>query len=383
MHVLLLPSWYGTADVPWNGTFFENQAVALGRAGVQVGVAFVEPRSLRALSARALRASHFQVETARARNVTTIRMKGWNTFGQSVSGARIWSLLTERLVRVYVRRHGVPDVVHAHAALWAGHAAVRAGLALQRPVVITEHSSLVMTGALGAAERREAANAYRRARAVFAVSRPLADAVDSLAGRETTRVMPNAVDLDFFTPPQAPRIRDPFTFLSVCSLVPGKRVDLLIRAFGRLASTHPGVRLVIVGSGVEGPRLRQFVQTAGLAACVEFAGGLERDGVREWMWRANALVVSSVSETFGVVLVEALGTGLPVIATRSGGPEEIVEPGLGLLVARDDEHELANALQSIIARSYEPRALRERVIARYSFQRIAEQLVGAYAALRA
>lgn len=237
-----------------------------------------------------------------------------------------------------------------------------------------------MTGALRPSERREAARVYRRAQAVFAVSQPLAAAVDALAGGQVARVLPNAVDLDFFTLPPAPRVGDPFTFLCVCRLVPGKRVDLLIRAFARLATVRPGLRLVIVGSGVEENRLRSLAQTAGVAPSVEFTGGLEPTAVRQRMWQSNALVVSSQAETFGVVLVEGLGTGLPVVATRCGGPEEIVEPDLGLLVDRDDEHALANALQSVSLRRYEPHALRARVLARYSFQRIGEQLMDAYGA---
>ena len=79
--------------------------------------------------------------------MTTLRMKGWNTLGQTVTGARLWAALSERLVSTYVRRFGTPDVLHAHAALWAGRVAVRMGRTLSRPCVVTEHSSLVLLGA--------------------------------------------------------------------------------------------------------------------------------------------------------------------------------------------------------------------------------------------
>lgn len=381
MHVLVIPSWYSTPDLPWSGVFFENQAIALARAGARVGVAFVEGRSLRSLSPSRMAESHFQIACSENRGVTTLRMKGWNTVGQTVTGAKLWAALSERLVRTYADRCGVPDVLHAHAALWAGRVAVRMGRRLGRPCVVTEHSSQVLLDALGPTERRAAACVYREADAVLAVSEPLAAAVGSIAGSPVSRVVPNAVDFQFFTLPPVPRKRDPFTFLSACNLVVGKRVDRLIRAFAEASRTSPGIRLAVVGAGAEAGALRRLAQEHGVASQVEFAGSLPAEGVRERMWKANALVVPSAFETFGVVVVEALATGIPVISTRCGGPEGIVEPGLGTLVERDDEEGLARAMVAMTASSYSEGALRDRAMARFSFEKVAQELLAIYGAL--
>lgn len=381
MHVLVLPSWYSTPDLPWSGSFFEDQAVALARAGAHVGVAFVEGRSLRSLSPSNLRESHFQIASSKDRGVTTLRMKGWNTLGQAVAGAKVWCALSERLVAAYVDRFGVPDVLHAHTALWAGRVAVRMGRRLSRPAVVTEHSSLVMRGLLGAKELREAARVYREADAILAVSETLLSAVGSIAGTRVGRVVPNAIDFEFFTLPPVPRRREPFTFLCVCSLVSGKQVDRLIRAFGHVSRIRPGVRLVVVGAGVEADNLRRLAQESGVGSHVEFTGGLPREAVRARMWTADALVLPSTSETFGVVLVEALATGMPVISTRCGGPEGIVEADLGLLVERDNDNELAEAMVTMIGRSYPEGLLRDRAMSRFSFERVAQQLLEVYGTL--
>jgi glycosyltransferase involved in cell wall biosynthesis len=381
MHVLVLPSWYSTLDAPWSGIFFRNQAIALAQAGVRLGVAFVEPRSLGSLSPSKLRESHFQVACSTERDVTTLRMMGWNTLGQTVAGARIWCALSERLVKAYVHRFGVPDVLHAHAALWAGRVAVRMGQTLSRPCVVTEHSSQVLLGVLGVIERREAARVYREADAVLAVSETLLTAVNSITETHVGRVVPNPVDFEFFTLPPVPRRREPFTFISVCNLVGGKRVDQLIRAFARVSQTCVGVRLVIVGAGVEAGDLRRLAQECGVEPQVEFTGGLPREEVRQRMWSANALVLPSAFETFGVVLVEALATGIPVVATRCGGPEEVVETGLGLLVERNNDEDLAEAMLSMTGQSYPEGRLRDRVMARFSFENVAQQLLNVYATL--
>ena len=378
MHVLVLPSWYSTPEVPWNGLFFEDQAVALARAGARVGIAFVEMRGLRNLSPSRLRESHFQVVSSEHRGVTLLRMKGWNTVAQTAAGARVWAALSNRLVARYVRRHGVPDVIHAHAALWAGRVAVRMARTLSRPCVVTEHSSVVMRGALTPSERHEANRVYRQADAVLAVSRVLLQAVEAIAGSPLGRVVPNAVDFEFFSLPAAPRRREPFTYLCVCNLITNKRVDRLIAAFASASNACPGSRLVIVGDGPDAGRLRRLADQSAVARQVEFAGGLSPEGVRARLWTANALVLPSAFETFGVVLVEALATGIPVISTRCGGPEDIVEPELGLLVEGDDDEALAEAMVAVTTRTYPEGDLRRRAMARFSFENVARMLLGVY-----
>jgi glycosyltransferase involved in cell wall biosynthesis len=308
-------------------------------------------------------------------------MRGWNTLGQTIAGAKVWCALSEQLVKAYVRRFGLPDVLHAHAALWGGRVAVRMARKLSRPSVVTEHSSLIMRGLLGAHERREAARVYQQAGAVLAVSESLRAAVSSIAGSPVGGVVPNTVDFEFFTAPPVSRRRDPFTFLSVCKLVSGKQVDQLVRAFARVARILPAARLVVVGSGVEAENLQRLARQSGVASRVEFTGDLSREAVRTRMWAANTLVLSSTSETFGVVLVEALATGMPVISTRCGGPEEIVEADLGLLVERDNEEALTEAMLSMTARCYSEQKLRDRAMSRFSFETVARQLFQVYATL--
>jgi glycosyltransferase involved in cell wall biosynthesis len=196
--------------------------------------------------------------------------------------------------------------------------------------------------------------------------------------------VPNVIDFEFFTPPPVPRRREPFTFLCVCNLIiMHKRVDRLIRAFARVAAARPGTRLVIVGSGPDEQALRALAHQCGVASQVEFTGGLPPERVRERMWTANALVLPSAFETFGVVLVEALATGIPVISTRCGGPDAIVEPGLGTLVEPGDDEALAPAMLAMTEAFYSEPVLRDHVKRRYSFEKVAGELLNIYASLDA
>lgn len=358
--------------------FVRDQALALSAAGVQVGVAFVERRSLSCFNGLNLTVSHFQTEACDEDDVPTIRMKGWSTFAQTVAGSLLWSRLMRRLVESYAVVYGIPDLIHGHAALWGGYAAMLASRALQRPFIVTEHSSSVMAAELSPRQRQHAADVYRNASAVIAVSRNLKTSVDAVAGAPVAEVVPNTVDCDYFTLPPPRQKGTPFTFLAVCDLVSYKRVDLLIRAFARLNVRHPNTRLVIAGAGKDGRRLRSLANALVPQARIEFTGALPRWQVRQWMRQAGALVLCSDHETFGVVLIEAMATGLPVIATRSGGPEDIVTPDIGLLVDRDDSDELLRGMTEILRRRFDPAAIRENVRRRFGYPVIANRLRAVY-----
>jgi L-malate glycosyltransferase len=383
MHVLFLPSWYATDDKPWRGTFVTDQAHAAAQAGAKVGLAFVERRSLSNFSLRELERSHFQISTS-DNGLRTMRMKGWSMFAQTIAGSLLWTRLMRRLVQRYASEFGKPDVIHGHAALWAGYAAVGAAADIGCRCVVTEHSSFLLMDRVSAAELKYASAVYRNADAVVAVSGALAERVDALAGRAVATVIPNTVDTDYFQlPPAARAANDDFTFITICDLVDYKRVDLAIAAFARVHRMQPKTRLVIVGTGGQLRSLQRQAADLGVAAAIEFAGALPRPAVRDRLWSADALVLSSHAETFGVVLIEALSTGLPVVATRSGGPDEFVTSTDGILVDRDNEDALVDAMLSTMKHDGSASGRHESVKQRFGFAEVGRRLEEVYESVTA
>lgn len=382
MHVLIVPTWYDTADKPWRGTFIRDQALALARSRTRTGVVFVERRSLSRLIGNplSLSTSHFQIVEREEEGIPTLRMKGWSTFAQTVPGAMLWALLTARLVRHYRDRHGQPSLIHGHAALWGGYATMLAARQLGCPFVVTEHSSAIMTRRLSRWEASRAREVYRNADAVIAVSNRLKAAVDALAGREVARVIPNTVDTGYFTPKVRDRSR-PFTFLVVGDLVDYKRVDLILRAYARSDQPSRDSRLVIVGQGKERDLLEALARKLDIDGLVSFTGALPRWRVRHWMRDADALLIGSEFETFGVTAIEALACGVPVLATRSGGPEEIVSSSTGILVPCGDEAAMAEGMAQLRSRRFEAHQLASTAAARYGFAAVATQLDRVYRAV--
>ena len=382
MHVLVLPSWYPTTERPQNGLYFVDQAAALARAGLRVGVLYPELQSLRHGSLRRLRRKHFQYAFHTERGLPTLRQYGWNVLWRSPLrfDLRIW--MAERLARRYVARMGIPDVVHAHSARWAAAAAARIGTWLSRPYVVTEHFSGFRRGILSARERRLAREGFGQAAAVLAVSASLRGVLETTGmvpgGR--IQVVPNMVDDALFTRPPAPREAAPFRFFALGHLHPWKGYHVLLDAFHRAFADAPHVRLTIGGDGPEAERLQRQARRQGLAGRVTFCGAMTRPAVRDALWASNAFVHSSFQETFGVVLIEAMATGLPVIATACGGPEELVTPASGALVPPRDPEALAREMRGLVDAydTYDPAAIHRYTVEQFGTRAVAARLVAIY-----
>lgn len=379
LHVLMLPSFYPTTDNPYNGTFFRDWALALQRAGVNTGVAYVETRSLRSLSGRALRASRFQLTAGVEDGLRTIRLKGWNTLAQWTAGGIVWSRLAQRAIREYIAQHGRPDLVAAQSATWAGEAAWRARRTSGMPYVITEVNTGFGTGRIHGWEAKVSRRAFAGAEAVVAISQNLSDRLRGFGGPRCVALIPCTMDETYWTPPPGPRAQAPFTFYAQAHLTPRKGFDILIRAFARQFRGDAGVRLVIGGDGAIRRDLETLADSSGVRTQVTFLGAVPRDAVREAMRVANAFVLPSMAENFGVVLIEALSTGLPVIATRCGGPEDFVNDRVGILLEPGDERGLSDALARLRhGPPFDQEAVRAYAVERFGYATIGPKLRDLY-----
>jgi len=149
--------------------------------------------------------------------------------------------------------------------------------------------------------------------------------------------------------------------LFVGHLFPVKAVDELLRAWGlraRRGSLAPGERLVLVGEGSERAGLECLAREEGVADRVAFLGALPQVRVADWIAASDLLCLSSHSEGSPNVVVEALASGLPVVATCVGGVPDLVAHGEnGLLVPPADPAALADALDAALARSWDADAI--------------------------
>ncbi|MDP5181829.1 glycosyltransferase [Blastococcus sp. BMG 814] len=255
---------------------------------------------------------------------------------------------------------GPVDVVHAHQGediatlLLARLAARRHGC----PLVVTVHCSVgntlrgrsvrarVLHGLGGAPER----GALRRAEAVIVLTARTARALarDGVAPGRIS-IIPSGFDPALFADPGAdvlPGVGRP-RIGYVGRLADQKRADVLVRAFGRMAER---ASLVLVGDGPERDRVRRLVAGSPAAERITMAGFVDHAAVPAVLSSLDVLVLPSAYEEMGSVLVEAMASGLPVVASDVGGIPEVVRDGeTGLLVPPGDVDALAAALDRLVA----------------------------------
>ena len=376
--VLFLPSFYQQPGRPVLGLFFKDQALMVKSAGIDVSLAYVEMRSLHQVSVRGLLKSRFQVTCTEEEGLLTLRQKGWNPLVQTTLGGKIWSRLTQKIVNQFIKHFGAPDLIHAHNSLWAGFTAAKIADKHGIPYVLTEHSSLFL-GNKAEDFREYISLATRKANRVLAVSQAQANRLADFNNGKPPIVVHNIVDTAFFSLPAEEPQRVPFVFLAIGNLYPVKGFHILLKAFALKFRGDPNVVLKIGGDGFQKADLVKLTQKLEIVKQVRFLGLLSRLQVRAAMWRSHSLVVSSFMETFGIVLIEAISTGLPVIATRCGGPEEIVTSKVGLLVEPANENQLACAMVKMRHNSrFNRNVLRKHVLDRCSHAVVSKQLLSVY-----
>lgn len=361
MHVLIVPSeHFVTSGYPVGGIFQFQQANALHNAGYRVGV--IAPG---VITSRFLfkRYDYPDFEAANGypvyrRYVRKLYPQRWERPAKSIP---FYQNLGLDIYHAYKNRFGKPDVVHAHNAKYAGFIAQVIKEADDVPFIITEHSSTFRTTDVASEWIYPIKKAIQQATAKTAVSQALANAIVNQIGVRDVEVLPNIVDSIFLESEIINRDNDSgCIFLNIASLDVNKNQSALIEAFARHFKGGR-CRLRIGGTGPLSGQLNELARRLGIEDQVTFLGFLDRQSVLREMQAADCFVLSSRQETFGVVLVEALAAGRPVIATRCGGPEDIVNEENGLLVAPGDIAALGAAMMQMAqtASQYQPEALRE------------------------
>ena len=278
-----------------------------------------------------------------------------------------------------IRRDGFrPDLVHSSFFL-AGVPGDLLARRLRVPAVVTEHWSVFLPDdpmELTPMLRRGAAFAFRNADVVLPVSEALRKGIEAQGLRARRfRVVPNAVDTDLFALGDEQRNG---RLVAVGLLYDAKAYDVLLRAVATL-----DVDLDIVGDGPLRAELEALAQSLGIGERVRFHGVLPKPEVARLMREAELFVLASRYENNPCSLMEALATGLPVVATAVGGVPELVTAANGRLAPAGDAERLAAEIRSALdARgSFDRAAISADARSRYGIEAVGEQLAEVYASV--
>jgi teichuronic acid biosynthesis glycosyltransferase TuaC len=375
LHVLTLTPFYPTGQDDAQGCFVAEPLAAAEPQGVVNTVLAVRPfyrgRSSTAPSARPAHWIRFPA------------LPGG--FGLPSSGALLFASVLRKVRQIH--RLSPVHIIHAHAAMPCGHAAVLLGRELGIPFVVTVHGlDAFSTNQVGGYAsdwcKRISRLVYRSAKSVICVSEKVRDQVlEGMAAPVNTTVIYNGVDPLAFAPGRADTVAG--MILSVGNLIPTKGHELLLRALAAVSEQFPAFSCEIIGDGAELSRLRALVRELKINERVCFLGRQSRSRVADAMRRCTVFALPSKYEGLGCVYLEAMSSEKPVIACRGQGIEEIIHHrSNGWLIGPDNLQELTDALIALLndtqLRHQLGDAARQTILQGFTLAYQAEQLARLY-----
>jgi 1,2-diacylglycerol 3-alpha-glucosyltransferase len=275
-----------------------------------------------------------------------------------------WGPLTRVLASI---PRGHVDVVHIHTPFVAHYAGTRFARQAGLPCIATYHTFFeeylhhyvpVLPRKIG----RYLARSFTRSQcadvqALIAPSDPMRDVLLEYGVSTPVHVLPTGLPADRFNPGQAGRFRELAQIPADRPLVTyvgrvahEKNIEFLIKVFAEVRQTLPAAMLVIAGEGPARESLRQAVVRMGLERDVHFAGYLDRNtALLDCYAAANVFVFASRTETQGLVLLEAMAQGAPVVSTAELGTRSVLKSGCGALVVEEKVPEFAGAVLQVLS----------------------------------
>jgi glycosyltransferase involved in cell wall biosynthesis len=376
MRVLVVPKWYPWPDRPVFGIFCREHARAIAR---EHDVVVLASDAVRTPSFAA-----FELTDAVEDGLRTIRVRYRRA---SLRPAAMGFQLAGMLVALRtLRREGWrPDVVHAHVYS-AGLPALILGRLSGAPVVISEHFTGFQRGLITGYDRFTARVAFRYADLVAPVSADLARHVHAVAPRARLCVVENVVDTEVFRLPDQRRdslLDGSARLLSVGTLTEKKGHADLLHALVSVTERRPAT-LELVGDGELRGDLERLTDRLGLSEVVRFHGERCKQAVAGLMREADLFVLPSRFENLPCVLIEAMASGLPSVATAVGGVPELLQGAGAVLCPPRDPAALARAIETGLEQRAEidPQALADRARARFGYQAIGRIWTRIYGELR-
>ncbi len=352
-NVLFLSSWYPSRINPFNGIFIKRHAETVARfCTVGVLCAIPDP-NLR---------SPYELECSQEGRIFAVR-------AYYKIGKRRWpsaDLGLIRLIKITVayylgftvikERLGQPDLAHVNVGYPSGFFALLLKKTRGLNYLITEHSA-EYTKEDGTYNkwpiqiRLLIGMIFKDAAVVTAPSRYLIDALRKNGVGRRFAVIPNVIDFPKRIMRRRPRGR--VIALTVALLRDrDKNISGLIRAISKASQKRRNLELHIVGDGEDRRKLEALARSLEmLGRSVYFHGAVPPEETSRFFASSNFFVLNSRYETFSVTTAEALANGLPVISTRCGGPEEFVTKETGLLIDKEDEAMLIQAIEQMCENS--------------------------------
>jgi glycosyltransferase involved in cell wall biosynthesis len=376
-HILILPSSYTSAYNLISAPFFRDQALALKKQGNKVGVLCSLPISIKKvfINNRFL----FEKEKYIDDGIPT-RVFPFPSIPKSFRlNSKIRLLIGKYLLKRYIKEIGKPDIIHVHN-FNSGNIAIWAKERYNIPYVVTEHSSAFINNQLSKYQLGFARNVYEKSDMNISVSIGFSEILIKKMGIQFITI-PNVVNVDFFSLVNNKEKKLQFNFLNIGHLNSNKNQIHLIKSFLDKFKGDLTKSLTVAGYGPLRYSIEDFIKKYDTHNQIKIHKAPSRNEVRELIYQSDCLVVSSIIETFSVVIIESLSCGIPVVSVKSPGPSSIiVDDNYGILCELDN---LGESLHKIIETKncFDKEKIRSYVVNTYSEKVISNSLQKVYASV--
>ena len=354
MHIVEIPSFF----TPYGGEFCLEQAKTLRQRGHEVRILAVVQLSLKK-DLRSYVSLPYRMTTYQENEIPILRsyMRGIPRCVRP--NMRRWVRMVCRRFDAYVKEYGVPDVIHAHCMKWAGYAAMSLSKKYQVPYVVTEHLSLMdLQQEFGTAASPQIwqieclKKAYQNADMVIPVAREIVfDTQQYYGNAYRWKEISNVIDTVFFHPVERKAVEGRAAVVCcVADFSFRKGYDILFKAFAKcvdMAGDTWKMELHIAGENTQSDECRRMARDASIEGAVVAYGKLDRSGIRSLLHRADLFVLASRSEVQPLVVLEAMSTGLPVVATTAVPQNERIT-GACFVVERNDADAMAHQMYHVL-----------------------------------
>ncbi|HLO27582.1 MAG TPA: glycosyltransferase family 4 protein [Anaerolineales bacterium] len=292
------------------------------------------------------------------------------------------------------------DVIHTHHPILLGQTAARKAAELGLPLVFTFHTQYweythyvpfpqeAIQEFLKNAVHKWLRDFVQKCQHIIIPSESMRDFLVSEYGLEKGyTVIPTGINLEPYMKADGKGLRqvkgwqDETILISVGRLAAEKNWETLLRAFAQVCPEYPGLRLVLIGDGPDKDALEALASELGIAERTTFTGALPFEEVPAYLKAADLFCFASVTETQGLVTIEAMAAGLPVVAVNGSGTRDIVEHGKQGFLVKNDAEALAKGINKLLSDPQRMRRFSNQALKKaktFDINELGKQMIGVY-----
>lgn len=348
MKILFLVNAWPSEKNPIDGIYHKDQVEALIKKNLEIDVVLLRIKSLKDIFKRKFKSNSTQHFGGYNLHI----IERYNIIPKLRYGPLLLAQYYFYFIQYFKKNLCTEeyDIVHAHNLIYMGLIAARFKKNYKNyiGIIVTEHSTAYSRKLVTKSQLQLIINYACHIKYILPVGFGLKKILANYFDSNKIIQVNNVIDIDRFRP-KLNKISTkitPFIFLSIGTITTVKGFDILIRAFSKL--TNRNTRLIIGGIGPMKEEIQKLISELKLEDRVKLIGLINNLDVPRYMAESNAFILVSRHETFGIVFAEAIASGIPVIASKTGGPDHFIDKDVGILVNVNDIEGTTIAMEKII-----------------------------------